>query len=305
MARHLGKVLQHRRPRPFEVTQSVCAPGGRDNRGLNEDLVGWSDDAVWVLDGATGLRAVSLLETASDARWFVQRFDKALRSQLRRTSTSSSSDSRELLRTAIAKVSVAFARQATRQPIAKYEVPSASMSFLRVRGRSMECALLGDCRLLYAASDGTFFNLFGSAALEELDRRAIGVLRRMKRVPLLAESLWSLFGTRLLRSNRARMNDADGYWTLSLDTAAADHMEYRTITTAEGDQALLVSDGFYRLVDTFQVFSDRTLVRAAAEVGLDILYDQLRTLEAADVECRQYPRFKPSDDASAVLIAFR
>ena len=43
------------------------------------------------------------------------------------------------------------------------------------------------------------------------------------------------------------------------------------------------------------------LRRAARDVGLQALYDELRATEAADAECRRYPRLKPRDDATAVL----
>jgi len=67
-------------------------------------------------------------------------------------------------------------------------------------------------------------------------------------------------------------------------------------------RGLLVSDGFYRLVDTFRVYPDApALLGAALERGLAALLAELRMLEDADPECIAYPRIKPKDDATVLL----
>jgi hypothetical protein len=44
------------------------------------------------------------------------------------------------------------------------------------------------------------------------------------------------------------------------------------------------------------------LMEAAQARGLASLVNELRAIEAGDPECRTYPRLKPRDDATAVLV---
>lgn len=48
--------------------------------------------------------------------------------------------------------------------------------------------------------------------------------------------------------------------------------------------------------------SPDALIAAAREQGLKALGDKLRGIEDGDPEGRRYPRFKKSDDATAVLL---
>jgi hypothetical protein len=171
----------------------------------------------------------------------------------------------------------------------------------------LRCALLGDCRLLYARHKfAEVHNLIGSKRLEALDSRAIRLAARTRRFPnVIAPALWTGLVLPLLRRNRSLMNKLGGYWVLSLDSDAPEHLVAASLPACFGDTALLMSDGFYRLVDTFRVFTDQTLIKAALERGVSSLLQQLRRLELGDPACKKYPRLKATDDASAVLITIR
>ena len=45
---------------------------------FNEDVVGINPFGAWVLDGATGLNGKNLVSTESDARWYVQWWNRYL-----------------------------------------------------------------------------------------------------------------------------------------------------------------------------------------------------------------------------------
>ena len=68
-------------------------------------------------------------------------------------------------------------------------------------------------------------------------------------------------------------------------------------------EALLVSDGYEAAVDDYGLFDGAGLIAAARREVRQPL-DALRAVEAADPECRQYPRFKKSDDATALFVRF-
>ena len=69
------------------------------------------------------------------------------------------------------------------------------------------------------------------------------------------------------------------------------------------DDLLMMSDGFYRLVDTFERYTDATLFQAVEQRGLAALLQELRELERGDPECRRHLRFKTHDDATALRLA--
>ena len=68
---------------------------------------------------------------------------------------------------------------------------------------------------------------------------------------------------------------------------------------------LSMSDGFYRAVDTFHVIAEDRIVAWAMDQGLATILAAVRRLEAGDAECIRYPRFKPQDDATALLFEMR
>jgi hypothetical protein len=86
----------------------------------------------------------------------------------------------------------------------------------------------------------------------------------------------------------------------------ADHSRnatgYARAPVARGDDVLLMSDGFAALIDTYEIYDPASLVSTMLDRGLAALAEELRTIERGDAECLRYPRFKPSDDASAIWV---
>lgn len=65
---------------------------------------------------------------------------------------------------------------------------------------------------------------------------------------------------------------------------------------------LLVSDGFLALASDYECYDIDGLLEAVSAKGLRALYNEIREIENADPEGRKFPRFKKSDDATAVLL---
>jgi hypothetical protein len=106
----------------------------------------------------------------------------------------------------------------------------------------------------------------------------------------------------MTRRHRALANLPEGYWRLDLCENALDHIEVERIAAPPGDCFLLLTDGFYRLVDVYRRYSHGALLAAAQERGVAALLTELRGIEDEDPECRRYPRLKRCDDATAVLL---
>jgi hypothetical protein len=65
----------------------------------------------------------------------------------------------------------------------------------------------------------------------------------------------------------------------------------------------MASDGFFALVSDYGRYSVDELMSAAQERGLAALGKELRAIEAADPKGLSFPRFKSSDDATALLLS--
>jgi serine/threonine protein phosphatase PrpC len=266
----------------------------------NEDVCGSTVRSAWVLDGATGLGGERLLTGASDAAWLA----RAYNARLQASGDRSGAALQDFFADLIADVSLEFDRRRLRPPAQSFELPSAAISFVRLRASHLEVACLGDCRAIVAGRDG--FVVCGSRSrVRELDG---GVVKRMEAIRRQNASMTFAEIRRAvdhdLRANRNLLNTDGGYWILSIDPNAARHIETSALTVEPGTtvRGLLASDGFYRLVDTFRVFEgDSALLAAALEHRLPALLAELRNLEDADSECVAYPRLKPKDDATALL----
>ena len=65
---------------------------------------------------------------------------------------------------------------------------------------------------------------------------------------------------------------------------------------------LLMTDGFAALTDRYGAFDAGGLVQASLDKGLQELGRELRIIENHDAHSDLHPRFKKSDDASALLL---
>jgi serine/threonine protein phosphatase PrpC len=281
----------------LRVVEHLSDP--RTPGGTNEDVAGFSSTAAWVLDGATGLSDSPLLHEDSDAAWLARAFNVRLRAEADRADLGLP----ELLGALVRDVAAEFVTMAWRVPAGRHEEPSAGMVMVRLRRNVLEYGRLGDCRAIISA--GGRVVVTGDSPLLHMDE---AVVHRMQEVRSASPSLTfgevrqAVLGE--LRANRALMNTEGGYWVLGTDPAAALRMEVGSVPldAAGGAHGLLVSDGFYRLVDTVGLVRDHsTLLDAARESHLGSLLAALRAREDNDPDCVAYPRIKPRDDATALL----
>jgi hypothetical protein len=94
------------------------------------------------------------------------------------------------------------------------------------------------------------------------------------------------------------------YWVFGLQPDCADHARHWHLDLKRPAHVLLCTDGFSALVDRYRVYDAVGLVRAALDKGLQELGRELRAIETADAGGALHPRFKPSDDATALLLHF-
>jgi hypothetical protein len=245
------------------------------------------------MDGATGVWPVQRLSPESDAAWFVKEMDGALK-------WASSLDFAGMLAAATQATAERARGLCDLDACGPTELPSASFVAARRREDQIEFANLGDCVVLWRPTGG-HAQRFGSSGVARLDAAlaqafADGVAAGRALDELRADQ------AAMARHHRTLMNTPEGYWILDLSGGGVAHTQ--TMVTDGPVQVMLMSDGFYRLVDVFGRYDDDRLMDAAREQGVATLYDELRKLEAADPDGVDYPRGKPRDDATAVVLDF-
>jgi len=104
-----------------------------------------------------------------------------------------------------------------------------------------------------------------------------------------------------LRAARNRINSGN-YWLFSPDVKVASHASRRVMKIEPGSTVLLATDGLLALASDYGAYSADSLMAAAMDKGLAALGQELRAIESSDSGGDKFPRFKKSDDATALLL---
>lgn len=267
--------------------------------GTGDDRYGFDEGTgtAWVVDGATdvGTRRVfpDADETAvyeSDAAWYGETLNAAF------TDAPKPGEApRTYLERIIAKVA-GIARKAAVTDLdaePRYNLPSAGGIWMRCEGGSADFAALGDCVAIVRSGSHTHF-------VGQLDLiKAEHALNRQQ----LAEPAGKAGGYANARETRGLMNTEGHHWVFSLHPEAATRAETDRVRVSEGDHILLMSDGFFRLVEPYGICTVETLMdRAMEEDGLLSLIRDLRNAERNPEDDVKIGRLKTKDDATALLV---
>lgn len=277
----------------FEVVDSLSLPG--DPAKPNEDAWAAEPFAAVVFDGATPV-GDPLLPGKSDAAWIAQFGARRLMAHLRNGEPPKSA-----LQLALADAERSFDGLRRRAPVERYEIPCASMMLVRARDGGIDALWYGDCSAL-VQRPGQPLEILGQA----FDKRTAEA-REARRV--LAERGVAPVGTLdraeflpFFRAARNSVNLPSGTPLFAPDSGAAERAAKARIALPTGTLILLCSDGFLLLATDYGAYDAGALVEAARKYGLARLGGELRALEDSDLEGRRFPRFKKSDDATAVLV---
>ncbi len=273
------------------ILDALSLPG--DPGRPNEDRFSHARNAVVVVDGATGLGpSVITGPGQSDAAWLAQFAAIAFEDMLGRGK--SVTDAVRAINGAVSRFG-ALAAPGT----PNWALPMASFAGLAIEGDSIVAYGLGDCVLFLVDADGGVhrFSAVPDAAENEIAAARIAVTTANGGRTLDNEQ-----NLDRLRQARDTCNRPGGLWTLGAAPEAADHVVRQPFALALPATGFLATDGFAALVTNYARFDAAGLIAAARNDGLQLLGALLRqTEEVADPECVIWPRYKVSDDATAIL----
>jgi len=279
---------------------AVTAPGSRTNEDACATWSGLNAQAAWVLDGVTGINEQALLPGPTDAAWFVTQAQEILPRLL---ASGAEQPIHSLLSKLVADLAAVQSRSWLDGMSEQHgETPAASFALVRRMDADIEIARLGDCPVLLEMQDGRVL-LLDDPVLTDIElnlKRQILALRARG-----VHDASSIFQEMLpsLRATRRRRNQPDGYGVLCADDACLNLLQLDRLPAKDIRHLLLLSDGYYRLVDVYDRYDDSGLLHATIRRGPPEMLAELRAIEADDPMGDRHPRLKMADDATALLLA--
>jgi len=282
----------------MKLLDSISFPGsklgGGMKTGTGDDRYGFDEAAGWacVVDGATDVGPVRIFAAAeSDAARYAEIFAETI--------VRHPADPREIPQAWFARLLPRLRAAIEREvkiplkdaPLASY--PTAAATWVRHRKGRLEGATLGDSIAIVKSPDGavTVFGEAGKAADEQGRAKTVMAMTPEDQLK------W-------LQDVRAIHNTRGGYWVFGVQPEAADHIVHQSCDAPAGTKAVVMSDGFYRLVSPYGRYTDEGLIDAVLDRGLGALMRELREMEASPEDDARIGRFKTSDDATALLVEF-
>ena len=268
----------------FDFLQSISVAG--DAAKANDDRLGCGDALAWIIDGATDLGTPGLVGMRGGAAWIAMEANAAF-------AAAGDSGIRAICTAVFARLARRFDAVRQRDPESDWEIPSAAFLLARVMPDRLELGWLGDCTALL--KHGDTISSVGPGADDKVAERAHATR-------LAANGLGQAIRPGAITDSLRRQRERPDRYVLSPQPAMADKVEVTTVEASPGDELLMMSDGFSALIGDYAAMNPVDLFAALPTHGLAGLVGRLRAIEQDDADCRRFPRFKRSDDASAIWL---
>ncbi len=277
----------------FDVIESLCIRGNT----VLEDRIGFGPKHLFVIDGASGLTGLQVTDHSSDAAWLAE----GLRQGLERLLPDLTRSPEDILREIAARLKEEFDacwKQQGRTESVEY--PSAGVAIFRLNNGVLEYFGIGDCTVTLEHIDGTI-EVISETQLTVLDQAAIEAMTALSKETGcgIAQARKEL--NSLLIHNRKLRNQPKGYWIFDPSGVGLPHGRNESWPAGEICAVTAMTDGYAQLVEPFHTVEDLPDLHGQVKsIGLKVLAERLFSLQNADPECSGYPRFKQTDDTSAL-----
>ncbi|MES1196996.1 MAG: hypothetical protein ABUL55_00075 [Pseudomonadota bacterium] len=276
------------------LVESLSLAGDRAKQ--NDDTFGLNGSAAWAIDGATDLHETPLTRWASDASWIAQFANTRFQSE---AIAADAHALRDVVRRASSAAAHAFADLAGGLPEEHWRLPLASLLMAAETDDGVVGLDLGDCRLFALEEAGRAHAIGGPPdAANNESKLAAKAAADAGEAPLLRHAPT----LDLLRRGRDKQNRPGGSWAFCTLPQCADEARVWRLPLTRPAHLLLCTDGFSALVDRYGDYDAGSLVSGALGRGLQELGRELREIENDDSSGAKHPRWKRSDDATALLL---
>jgi hypothetical protein len=270
---------------------NVSFASAKGSGSHNEDWVGATSSVAVVLDGITSPPGMEDTGCSHGTPWVVASIGSRLIALTEEHPTLELSD---LLAQAIAATA---ARHADTCDLDNKATPSAAVAMVRQTDKGLDYLVLSDAAVVIDAGDDVWavIDVRGQTVIEN-ERAAVFAHP-------IGTAEHASARQAMVTKQRSYRNSPDGYWVAAGKPEAASHAVAGHVDGTELRRAAVLSDGAAALVD-YGLTDWKGLLNALEEDGPENLIGRVREAERSDTRGTQWPRFKPNDDATAVLCTF-
>ena len=262
---------------------------------FNEDIIGLTPYGTWVLDGATGLNNKNLISNESDAKWYVNWWNRYLHANIHKELPL-----KDVVKIGVETIKKEYFTLLKDNKVENLDFPSCAAAILKFHKDKIEYILLGDCTLF--VQDKENFKVFKDLAIEKLDKMVYDAMDNLENSKDMTLDEKKAKVMPIIINNRLKKNTIGGYWSLEFSTEAIDNCLSGFIDIKDNTQIMLTSDGFSCACDRYGIFNKEDMLNIASEKGIDYIYSKIRNLENEDNMSIKFSRFKISDDSSCVYL---
>ena len=262
----------------------------------NEDYVGSSTNACWIIDGATKITKPNVIGL-NEVIWFVTQVSSHLEQSIHQEDLSISSILADILSIIETEYKTTFQTETIDE-----EMIAASILIVRYVNQQLELFSLGDCATYIQTQDqGITFQNQAIKQLEEVKIEKIFSQRQNYSSLPFSEFRQQIIIPELKKIKR-KNKDNQVFSAIKINPQSVFGGLTCTIPISSSTQILLASDGFSRMIDTYYIFTNYQVFLEYLEVkNVEGLLHLLRETEKLDPEAIKFSRLKISDDASLIL----
>ena len=258
----------------FDLVQSISLAGSTATP--NDDRCGATSQRAWMIDGSTDLGPPGLMGSQPGAAWLAATASRAF-------AAAGDGTLGETLGHVYAQTAAAYTAERVRDAFDAWELPSAAFLAVALTDNMLDLAWLADC--VCVTMRGEVITRLGPQPsgdeTEQARVHATGTERPLE----------------MLRAERMRPER----YILGVDPAHLAFVQQLRVPVAPDDEILLMTDGMAALVDDYGMPLD-SFVAMLRTQGLPAPAARLRAMEAEEGARARYPRFKGSDDATALWL---
>ncbi|WP_342362894.1 hypothetical protein [Terrarubrum flagellatum] len=259
----------------------------------NEDAMGRAWNRAWVIDGLADI-AEPVMASSSGGAWLSRRVNYFFARHAH------IADTQEMMANVACDLEQTFVQERCRTLQERWESPFAAFVMMTMlRGGEIEVAWLGTSRAILHGSDNSVHSFGATPSSEEQESQAIVKFKAQDPSARYRSDEAQEF----LRARRALYNLPGQQGMLAPDKAFAPLVKRSKVKLKRPADALLMTIGFAALELRYLDIAEPAFVHSAVEHGLARLVARLRKIEEdMDPDCNHFPRWRKSEDATAMLV---